>query len=305
MLKQSRLIFIVGYGRSGSTILDLLLGNSKKVAALGEVAYLTDAVWTSNHYCSCGKSASECEYWSAFKTKWELNSEITIESFLALEKRYSRLSGVTRLFFDKSIDSKSFNTYRKTVSNLYNILLELNDGSIAIDASKLPFRLLILRVLGFRPFVIHLVRDGRAVLGSLKKGHRANLEKGVQKALKPKPTIRVALGWGLANVFSELFSFGLNRILLRYEDLVTDPIFSLKRIESGAEIELHESKEIIVKNLPFIKRHTITGNRLRMSNEIRMVKIPDESWKKSLAVKDAKLFYILTMLLLKRYNYLK
>ena len=52
--KPVRVVYIAGYGRSGTTILDIALGQHSVVMGAGEITALTRHVWQENEYCACG-----------------------------------------------------------------------------------------------------------------------------------------------------------------------------------------------------------------------------------------------------------
>ena len=58
-----QLAFIGGSGRSGSTMLDLLLGNSPYVQSTGEIMRLSLYARTAQP-CTCGALLQDCEFWS-------------------------------------------------------------------------------------------------------------------------------------------------------------------------------------------------------------------------------------------------
>ena len=59
-----KLIYIAGYGRSGSTILDIILNNSGKIGGFGEITqFLSDY---KDYKCSCGATFMNCEFWKDF-----------------------------------------------------------------------------------------------------------------------------------------------------------------------------------------------------------------------------------------------
>ena len=67
VMKKSKLpgvIYIAGYGRSGSTILDMLLGMHPTIFGAGEVTSIFDQ-WLQNGICSCKRSCKECVFWAA------------------------------------------------------------------------------------------------------------------------------------------------------------------------------------------------------------------------------------------------
>ena len=59
-----RVGYIAGYGRSGSTLFDIVLGEHPQIFGAGELANLSRRVWTDNEYCSCGAVVRECPFWT-------------------------------------------------------------------------------------------------------------------------------------------------------------------------------------------------------------------------------------------------
>jgi hypothetical protein len=60
-----RVVYITGFGRSGSTVLNITLGQHADVIATGELGNLSRRVWHSDEYCSCGARVRSCPFWSA------------------------------------------------------------------------------------------------------------------------------------------------------------------------------------------------------------------------------------------------
>ena len=58
--KPQSVCYVGGIGRSGSTILDLLLSQSPEIFGVGQLAALH---LKSDDQCSCGEDVQHCEYW--------------------------------------------------------------------------------------------------------------------------------------------------------------------------------------------------------------------------------------------------
>ena len=56
------LVMIASAGHSGSTLLDLLLGNHPRVSGAGEMNRLT--LYASDRMCACGATVTNCSYWN-------------------------------------------------------------------------------------------------------------------------------------------------------------------------------------------------------------------------------------------------
>lgn len=58
-----RLLYLAGIGRSGSTLLERLLGEVPGVCSLGEVTHLWRRGVLRNERCGCGTPFLDCPFW--------------------------------------------------------------------------------------------------------------------------------------------------------------------------------------------------------------------------------------------------
>ena len=58
-----RVVYIAGYGRSGSTVLDRAIGQHDGYVSLGEAWKFWSHVAYADQYCGCGLRFSQCEMW--------------------------------------------------------------------------------------------------------------------------------------------------------------------------------------------------------------------------------------------------
>ena len=63
-------LYLMGMGRSGSTLLDILVGSHPDAVGTGELASLVGAGWSHAERCACGLPASECPFWSVVRDRW-------------------------------------------------------------------------------------------------------------------------------------------------------------------------------------------------------------------------------------------
>ena len=167
---MTKLVYIGGYGHSGSTLLEYLLAASPKTVACGEVAsVLRDR--DRKGKCTCRRPIKECPVWGP------------------LFASPDTLDGMSH-------------------EDLSRALLAQDRGAhaILIDSTKtawrsaaFPFRLAT--ALGGDFTLVHLVRDPRAVAWSAvkKSGRRGT------RPLLPLRSTSAALGWWVANLACELF----------------------------------------------------------------------------------------------------
>lgn len=304
--KPLRVVYIAGYGRSGTTLLDIALGQHAAVAGAGEIATLSRHVWSHNEYCSCGQPASDCPLWGPIGRQW--SGSFPIASSIADYKRdQENIESIlsSRRILRRTLNRQAFRSYADKTFSLFEAIKRHSGKEIIVDSSKLPGRALALTSIpGIDLFVIHLVRDGRGVAWSLLQGYNRDVKAGVQKDIKPKSALRTAARWCVVNVATEALRWKLGQrryIRVKYEDLVVDPVPTLERIGELIDLDLADIALKLQTGEPIQPTHQIAGNRLRMNKSIRLVK--DEAWRTQLPARERAAFDWLGGWLLRRYGY--
>jgi len=312
-IKQN-LIYIAGYGRSGSTLLEKLLQCQPSIYACGEMANFFKIYGSSSIFCSCGKKIEKCEFWSSVLQELFRNgfSAQNFSYYAKIQKkREAHWSHGGSFFPDK---------YQKRYANLMQPFLDavshqfnLNNITL-IDSSKTAYsriyRPIAISQLGkYRVSIIHLVRDCRGVYWSVKKGLNRWLERG-EKERVFMPLERAVIGWIYSNKAAGRLKdyFGKNNYcMIKYEDFVETPVQILKHLETFLELDLNESIRIVQKtknrnetHMP--TTHQLSGNRMRFNSNLTI--IPDYAWKEKMSSRTNAFIKTFTMPLLKKYGYL-
>ena len=63
MSKRIKILYIAGWGRSGSTILGNILGQSSNCHFIGEAQYYWQRGIIDNQECGCGNVFNKCSTW--------------------------------------------------------------------------------------------------------------------------------------------------------------------------------------------------------------------------------------------------
>jgi len=293
-----KLIYVAGYGRSGTTLLDIALGEHPMIMGAGEVTTLARHVWEKGEYCACGARVRECPQWQAIVARWTQGEH---RDFLA---RYRRVQERTEALLAPArlLRLPGWRDHgRQTVKLLRGMALA-SGRAVLVDSSKLPGRAFALAAMpGIDLHVVHVVRDGRGVAWSLMKGHRRSVEKGVQRDLRPKPLLYTALRWAMVNIAAELLCrrVGAERsIRVRYEDFVDDPRRTIGRIVAL----VGEAPHLPATDLaPFTPQHQVAGSRHRMQKALTIR--GDDKWKREMPGWKQRLFTLFCAPLLRRYGY--
>jgi SAM-dependent methyltransferase len=302
-------VFIGGYARTGSTLLDRLLGQIQGFESFGEVRHVWDRGFLGNQLCGCGAPFRDCPFWR----------EVVDVAFGGFERvnalEISTLKGSVDGFWNipriltggwTASHRRQVGGYREALASLYSGMQRVSGARYLVDSTKDPQHAYMLRSIpGFDVRFVHLVRDSRPVAFSWGRVRRRPEVFWESRDMPRYPALRSALAWDLANVAAGATRrLGFPYVLVRYEDLVQDPRAELTRILSG--LDLGSDRLTYLK--PGVARlgiaHTVAGNPLRFQRgeiEIR----PDDEWLDRMRPSRRAVVTCLTWPLLERYGYLK
>lgn len=297
-----RVIYIVGYGYSGSTLLDILLGNHPAVESVGELCNLHTYGWARNKRCACGKPGRDCLLWSRAMSRWqELSGSKGVEDYIRLQRKVESWINPFASFRPKEYRSNhlALRRYIAQTTALFQAIAEISSKSCIVDSSKLPLRAkVLLQIPSLDLRIIHLVRDLRGVLWSLLKRKKRN------QPIWPI-VFRGVLGWNIANIQAERIRnsvSGEKWHLIRYEDLATHPQVVLQEIEPLAELSLSEIGKRFEDGETIRIGHIIAGNRIRKLSGLHLS--ADFAWKTHLPPTVRWVAELLGGPLMRRYGYL-
>lgn len=302
---MKKIIYIAGYSRSGSTILDLLLSSHGDIFGTGELTYLFDDWEDENRVCTCGKRYDDCSFWGDFKLPDNISMAEAIKVIRRVESRkhLAELEGDT---MPKVITEQ----YGEIQNALYSHIFKKSNVEFIVDSSKtsrdMAGRFYALqRYTDFDVYVIHLVKNGMSIVESyVKKGRNWALEGHGNNDFFP--AIRSSIGWKLANRIAERLGEKMPERYLRinYENLVQEPRVILRQLGDFLGIEMTEVIKNAENSEALVTRHNVGGNRLRLENEVKFKPAKsDKSRVNRLSVFHRIIFKILTNGLNKKYKY--
>jgi hypothetical protein len=156
-------------------------------------------------------------------------------------------------------------------------------------------------------YVLHLVRDPRAVSFSRQRPKKNPDFVGQDAKPRRHPVIGSSIRWLAANAAAEAMSLKLAPIRsgrrIRYEDLVTAPTDCLDRIQRFLEVppvSIVDRENVI----EFSMNHTAGGNLNRFDTGSIALKLDDE-WRKRMSMRGKAMCTAITYPLLKKYGYLE
>lgn len=279
-----RVLYVVGTGFTGSTLLSFLLNAHPEIATVGE-ATGPYAQWNDQrtYPCSCGKTLADCEFWGrvaaemqgrgfAFgPNRWGLDFQLARGRLARqLLSQSLRHGGLDALRDDLVL---SVPACRRTLSEaarrneaLVASVLAVSGKRVFLDASKDPVRArYLLRLTGLDLRVLHLVRDAPGFVSSFVPNADGTLGRGIRYWNRMV---------GHANRLAARLP--ADRFLrVRYEDLCSQTDAELARIARFAGLAPRPGP--VDFRAP---NHHVIGNRMRIagSSEVAL----DERWRERL-----------------------
>jgi hypothetical protein len=300
-----KVLFIAGNGRSGSTLLDSILGQLPGFFAVGEVRQIWDEGMVENRLCGCGTPVHDCPVWRAVLEQLTGHHAISgqhmgrLREQLAQTKRLVPMIATPGRYHRRTVPG--LNQFLEATNRLYQSVAEVTQCRVIVDSSKWPTYTFLLDLLpDVDLYVLHLVRDPRACAFSWTRGKETEPGKpiGLQTA---SYTTAYWLAWNPA-----IRHFWLRRAdryrFLRYEDFVNRPRPTIESIVDfvGAS----------VTDLPFVDDHTVTmarthaiaGNSTKFADGAVRLSLDDE-WRRKMPRGRRWLVTAMTWPLLWRYGY--
>ncbi|HKY61114.1 MAG TPA: sulfotransferase [Gemmatimonadota bacterium] len=291
-----KIIYVMGLGRSGSTILDVVLGNHPALRSVGQFSNFVRVAWMNSRPCSCGHASHDCPFWSHVRQRWHqhLGSHSERE-YEAARQSYERISRGPFNVPVSRLGAERFRFYLDSTVALYQSVYEACEGKTLVDSSKIPLRALHLsRVDTIDLRIIHNIRDARAAAFSWNKPSKR----------RPRGVTHTAVDWMASNLLSEWVlqrARETKSLRLRNEDFVNDPVGALHSIGDLIDEDMDPVITQLLENRPMRAIHLATGNRVIWEKQIRLR--PDMEWRSAMSDRDKRKVWAITWPLMVRYGY--
>lgn len=302
MNNRNHIIYIMGHSRSGSTILNIMLGTLDNVAAAGETGNFYRSALLNDEFCSCGERFSKCEFWSPIKNSVQQKLTTQVSEYIAYSRQVENWRNLLFPGRMKRLDL-SEKDYINSADYLYKTIFEKASASTLVDASKDPMRFHWLRKNDKYAFtLLHIVRDPRAVCWSQMQSFKKDLSSGLERDFKGK-SIASTIKSLYVNAYTceRMKRKESNHLTINYDQLAcgdTQPLTDIGRI-TGLNVDALQLK--VTQRKELVQFHNAAGNRLRMNKSITVNY--DNSWKTGLSKLQYLVITLVTLPLLFKYKF--
>ncbi len=284
---NAKLLYIVGGGHSGSTLLDMLIGTAPEVMSLGEVYFFESYQYPDSdpklyavysNMCACGAQFSACPFWRAVTQRLpERVQIIRYNTFADNLKIVWNMGSPLSPRFSCRLSPGDDNVLFEAIEH---VLQERGEFPLyLLDSSKDPRRLvrLIQRFGADQVVVIHLIRDGRGYVNSYAHAHKERVQVWGQK---PQHVVVSAIKWILFNGLTRLYikKHDLQSLHISYDLFCQHPLEYIESLNDFLSIHIPDNSLDALNSTTY---HTIHGNLMKF-NGISTIR-HDESWRRELS----------------------
>lgn len=277
-----KLLFLGGWGRSGSTIIANILGSASAVASIGEGRYLWDRGILQDKNCGCGAGFNACAFWARVLAA----SGVTPGPELArrMARRVGSRAQVRQLAAMLTGRGTAYRRRRTAeiavLTRLYQAAFDTASAAVIVDSSKsAPYALNFLGSDEFDFYFVHIVRDPRAVAYSWRR--QKDTGDGPGADLFPQYTsVRSAVSWLIFNLLAaRVRSHAPQRYLrIRYEDFCSRPQQTIVGILNFCGVPDRGLVWSSERTVSVRSQHSITGNPSRFQTGSLVIEEDDE-WR--------------------------
>ena len=302
------IVFVGGWGRSGSTLLTRMLAEVPGFVAVGEVRDVFLRGIIEDRVCGCGERFSACDFWQAVGDDayggWNQLSVTRVKELRALTDKPWHVPALIKPGLRKTTD-EAVEEYGQLFSALYQSIKKITGADYIVDASKIAsYGAILQRTEGLSPRFVHLVRDPRGTLNSWMKQVRMTDDLDRARYMPRYNTVSGAARYMGYN--AEMHAVGAKSpsMLMRYEDLVIQPEEKIREILSflGVAEDSDLSHFLGPDGVKLGVNHTIAGNPMRHESGWIPLR-PDESWRDKMPKNKQLAIAAMTLPLLKKYEY--
>ncbi|MDX6477206.1 MAG: hypothetical protein QOH95_2717 [Gaiellaceae bacterium] len=298
---MTKVLFIAGWGRSGSTILDNVLGQVDGFFSAGELLFLWRRGLIEGRLCGCGRPVRDCEVWTRV-LRGAFPDGVDAHELLRLEGNSARTRHLPLHIANRKPGGED---YRLHLGALYASIESETGCRVIVDSSKSPaYGRVLASVPGLDVRVVQLVRDPRAVAYSWVRKKQQRDDPRRVRSMRTHGPAMSSLYWNLLNEATRVMwtSDAGKRLLVRYEDFVAHPQETVDEIvgfagETAAALPWTGDRELALD-----PTHTVSGNPSRFDHGTVALRA-DVEWQRAMQPSHRRVVDAVTRPFRGRYGY--
>jgi hypothetical protein len=306
-----RVIYLGGLGRSGSTLLERLLGELPGACTAGEVVHMWQRGIVEGERCGCGQPFGDCAFWRAVGQEafggWDA---VDVGRIAWLREKVDRTRHIPLVAAPPPGPVRArIEEYVGYYARVYSALATVSGCDTVVDSSKhASLAFCLRRQPGLDLRVIHVVRDSRAVAYSWSRKVSRPDSPAATTYMTTYTPARAAGQWNLQNqALALLARTGTPTLRVRYEDLVAAPAATLAQIAEFAGLQADGEFGFLGADgegpcADLHPAHTASGNPMRFLTGRVSIR-GDDRWRQAMPLAQRRTVTALTFPLLTQYGY--
>jgi hypothetical protein len=303
MSSAVKVLYVVGWKRSGSTILGNVLGEMSGFWHAGELRTIWGHGLLHGRLCGCGQPVAGCEFWTGVLREVDYPG---VEEVYAWQREAIRARNLrTLLQSAPARKGSALDSYSGVAASLYHSIARATGARVIVDSSKQPADAALLgRLKGIEPYFLHLVRDPRAVAYSWQR-RKASPGEGRRQEMMQVSPVRSTASWLFVNGAADFIRRRHNRqrsLLVRYEDFARDPRPTIGAVARLVYEPDASWPEMVGTAVRLSGNHTAGGNPGRFDGGLVELR-PDDEWIERQPARHRRAATAMALPLLRRYGY--
>lgn len=281
-----KIIYIIGSGRSGSTLLERVLNSNPDVCGVGELHAMWRLPWQTLR-CSCGDFLPDCSFWTDVLETGGLDDN-RMAKLKELEWSVVRNKFLIRNRFDLERVSQDpgAQEFLSIQNDLFSAISKVSGCSTIVDSSKSGPRGWVLSA-GLDIVHLHSYRNARDVIASWRK---PKFQPATGKPMLKPSVPYAAMDWWRAEQSARMLKKKHTVCRLNYKTFAKAPKETLKKVLDPVAPGLVDEVAWLSDNS--VKRdgayHSLNGNPDRFSNDDIVIR-PKRVGNEDLPVLDSVL----------------
>lgn len=291
-----KVVYFSGSGRSGTTMINTILGQLPGVVAAGELRYFWQRGMVDEHHCGCGRTFQECPFWTAVVS--DLAGPVQAQGIADRLLQRLRVARLPAILGRHAVHRPAVPPHADdaVIASLYRAIAAHSGARLIIDSSKLPpYGLLLLQLADVQLYVLHVVRDPRATAFSWLRTKPLD-QAGTEELMLRPPVWKSSALWLLWNTTTALV-WGRDRrryLRVRYEDFAQSPRTVMTEVVKFLGLDPGGLPFTSETSLLLRPTHSVAGNPDRHTTGQVQVR-PDVEWSTAMNRGDRLVATVVTL----------